>query len=132
MTTVRGAVSFTALLLLLAASCGGGGGSSQPGRSADDEDFSTEGGDGDESSAGDADGEEEPAAKRIDCDDGTCSPCGEGLCLSGWYCDESAKGGPACGWLPECANKLSCSCLKKTFANCSCEEKDGGVHLSCN
>ena len=72
-----------------------------------------------------------PAVKRGACDDGTCSPCGDALCPTGWYCDESAPGGPACGWLPECAQKPGCGCIKKALAGCSCEEKSGGLHLVC-
>jgi len=73
----------------------------------------------------------EPAAPpRATCDDGTCAPCGDALCPSGWYCDQTAPSGPSCGWLPECASKSSCACLKKALA-CSCEEKSGGLYLSC-
>ena len=60
-----------------------------------------------------AEGESEAPA-RVTCDDGTCSTCGNGICPSGWYCDQNAKGGPACGWVPECVKKPSCACLKKT------------------
>jgi len=69
--------------------------------------------------------------KAATCDDGTCSPCGDAICPSGWYCDESAQGGPACGWLPECAKTAGCACIKKAFAGCVCEEKNGAAHLSC-
>src|SRR5690242_14672431 len=71
-----------------------------------------------------------PAPKRASCDDGTCSPCGGAICPNGWYCDESAQGGPACGWLPECAKTAGCACVKKAFAGCACEEKNGAAHLS--
>lgn len=71
-----------------------------------------------------------PAPKRATCDDGTCTPCGDALCPTGWYCDESARGGPACGWLPECAAKAGCGCVKKALG-CACEEKSGGVHVVC-
>jgi hypothetical protein len=79
----------------------------------------------------DDEGESAPAPKRAACDDGTCSPCGNALCPSGWYCDESAPGGPACGWLPECAQKPGCACVKRAFAGCSCEDKSGAAHLAC-
>jgi hypothetical protein len=72
-----------------------------------------------------------PAPMRASCDDGACSVCGEAMCPTGWYCDEGAKGGPACGWLPECAQKSGCSCLKQAFAGCTCNELDGAAHLSC-
>jgi hypothetical protein len=73
-----------------------------------------------------------PAPARATCDDGSCTPCGDAVCPSGWYCDESARGGPACGWIPECAQKASCGCVKKAFAGCSCEDEHGAAHLSCS
>jgi hypothetical protein len=81
----------------------------------------------------DADDAASPAAApaHATCDDGTCTPCGDALCPSGWYCDEGAHGGPACGWLPECAQKASCGCVKKAFAGCSCEEQLGAAHVTC-
>ncbi|HTQ03912.1 MAG TPA: hypothetical protein VMI54_08640 [Polyangiaceae bacterium] len=69
--------------------------------------------------------------KHATCDDGTCAPCGDAFCPTGWYCDESARGGPACGWLPECAKTSGCACVKKAFAGCTCEEQGGAAHLSC-
>ena len=66
--------------------------------------------------------------KRAACDDGSCFPCGDAYCPPGWYCDESAKGGPACGWLPECAKKPTCGCVKKIFSG-GCEEKNGGLFV---
>ncbi len=71
----------------------------------------------------------EPPKPR--CDDGTCSPCGDALCPNGWYCDESAPGGPACGWLPECATKASCACVKRAFGGCGCEDQAGSAHVRC-
>jgi len=79
-----------------------------------------------------ADSEPAETPKAALCDDGTCSPCGAGVCPSGWYCDESASGGPACGWLPRCAQKSSCACLtSKLGAGCKCSEQDGGLHVTC-
>jgi hypothetical protein len=72
-----------------------------------------------------------PAPAHAICENETCTPCGDAICPNGWYCDESARGGPACGWLPECAQKASCGCVKKTFAGCSCEDEHGAAHLSC-
>ena len=75
---------------------------------------------------------EEEAPKPGLCDDGTCSPCGSGMCPTGWYCDESAKGGAACGWLPQCAQKASCGCLTKVLGSvCSCSEQGSGLHVTC-
>jgi len=118
---------------LLAISCGGGS-SARPAESAADGDGEAAGeGSGEEAASGaeEEGGEGEPAPRRIACDDGTCSVCGEGLCPAGWYCNESAKGGPACGWLPDCAAKPSCACVGRVFSSCSCEERGGGVHLTC-
>jgi len=135
MSRVRYSTSFLAccaLLLLALSACGGGGGGGAKPASADaaegDSHSSSATASDDESQSDEA---EESAPKRNSCDDGTCSVCGNSMCPSGWYCDESAKGGPACGWVPECLSKLSCGCLTKKFSSCSCEEKSGGVHLSC-
>ena len=76
--------------------------------------------------------EAEPPPKAALCDDGTCSPCGAGVCPNGWYCDESASGGPACGWLPQCAQKSGCACLaSKLGAGCKCSQQSGGPHVTC-
>jgi hypothetical protein len=75
---------------------------------------------------------EEQAPEPALCSDGTCSTCGSGLCPSGWYCDESAKGGPACGWLPQCAQKSSCGCMTKVLGSgCSCSDQGSGLHVTC-
>lgn len=120
-----------AWLLLLAISCGGSAGS-RPAESASAEgdEAATDGPTTAEGSEDDGE-EAEPAPRRVNCDDGTCFACGESLCPTGWYCDQSAKGGPACGWLPDCAAKTSCGCVSRVFSSCSCEEKSGGVHLTC-
>jgi hypothetical protein len=129
------ALSLSALLfssLLLA--CGGSTPAADSPSSAE-EGSSASGGDT-ESGSSDAAGDDgegsapaEPEKPR--CDDGTCSPCGDALCPSGWYCDESAPGGPACGWLPECASKASCACVKRAFSGCSCEDQGGSAHVRC-
>lgn len=65
-----------------------------------------------------------------DCDDGTCFPCGAGVCPKGAYCD--ATGGGACAWLPECPGEPSCACLTKALgAGCACEATDGGPLVRC-
>ena len=75
---------------------------------------------------------EEEAPSKGNCDDGTCSPCGQGLCPTGWYCDESAAGGPACSWLPNCVQKQGCGCLTSVLgAACKCVEQAGGLHVTC-
>lgn len=86
-----------------------------------------------DSRADDAPAEEE-APQAGPCDDGTCSSCGAGICPAGWYCDESAKGGPACGWLPACAaaRGTSCACVTgKLGSGCACSEQSGGLHVTC-
>lgn len=113
--------------LCLAVGCGG---SSKPAETATKAESSSESAPKSAAPASD----EEPAAAapaRASCDDGTCTTCGDAVCPSGWYCDESAPGGPACGWVPECVQKATCGCVKKAFAGCSCEDTLGAAHLSC-
>lgn len=129
-----GCLVFSAVFGAALAACGGGGAAKPAAESADDSDSSgrASAGPSESSEADFEDSASEPESpRRASCDDGTCSPCGEGICPSGWYCDEGAKGGPACGWLPECAQKPSCACLTRVLSGCSCEEKQGGLHLSC-
>ena len=77
--------------------------------------------------------DEAPAAPQApSCDDGTCFPCGDGICPKGFYCDRKAPGGPACSWLPACAKQASCSCVTKTLGSgCSCNAENGGVYVDC-
>jgi hypothetical protein len=82
----------------------------------------------DDTTPSDSDADEPAVPKKAACDDGTCTPCGDAQCPVGWYCDESAKGGPACGWLPECAKKPTCACVKRVFSG-SCEERSGGLYV---
>jgi len=116
---------------MLLAACGGGGSASPAARAKTPHEQAhvhTEEADDSEQSAA----EPPEAPKAALCDDGTCSPCGAGFCPSGWYCDESASGGPACGWLPKCAQKSSCGCLTgKLGAGCKCSEQNGGLHVTC-
>lgn len=82
------------------------------------------------SNSDDSDSETGPA--QPSCSDGTCFRCGDGICPKGFYCDKDAKGGPACGWLPSCAEEPSCSCLKATLGqSCSCDEEGGGISVGC-
>jgi len=115
----------------VAVACGGGG-SSKPADSAS----SARSAHAEQSSAGEPEEEQDeqaaapPALSR--CDDGTCFGCGEGICPKGFYCDEQAVGGAACGWLPSCPTEPACSCVKRTLgAGCTCEEREGGVFVSC-
>lgn len=128
------ALALTAMAFWLAVACGGSTpaadspGEEKAGASESGVDSETASSDG-ASDDGESSAATEPA--KPTCEDGTCSPCGEALCPSGWYCDESAPGGPACGWLPECASKASCACVKRAFNGCSCEDKAGTAHLRC-
>jgi hypothetical protein len=68
------------------------------------------------------------------CTEGSCFACGEGVCLPGSYC-ETDKGKQGCAWSPKCASKSSCACLApmlKAEASCRCEEKQGGVYVTCD
>jgi len=67
------------------------------------------------------------------CSDGSCFECGSGLCPAGFYCDEDAVGGAACSWLPSCPQEPSCACVTRALgAGCRCEERAGGLHVSCS
>ena len=117
------------LAVLFVTSCGGGAAGESPTKTAHDESRSEAESPSDEASA---ESEAPPPKPKAACDDGTCSPCGSGMCPTGWYCDESAAGGAACGWLPDCAKKSSCGCLTaKLGSSCKCSEQSGGLHVSC-
>lgn len=126
------------LLLLLLPHCGGGSASGGGAKSAAEGDESAE---QSASSEGSEDGDEEAASSASaaddkprgpNCDDGTCSVCGSGICPAGWYCDENASGGAACSWLTECADKPSCGCITRVLGSaCKCREEGGGLKVSC-
>jgi hypothetical protein len=122
-------VSFS-LLAIACASCGGGTGQGRGakagGEAAEGESGNHEGGGADQEEA-------EVDPRTAACADGTCTPCGAGICPGGFYCDEKAPGGAACSWLPECAAKATCSCVTGVLGSgCSCEERDGGVFVRCD
>lgn len=83
---------------------------------------------------GPATSENAPATPQPpNCDDGTCFPCGDGICPKGFYCDRKAPDGPACSWLPACAKQASCSCVTKTLGSgCTCQSENGGVYVDCD
>lgn len=117
--------------LLTAVACGGTSPEPKSSASADETYESEASGDRD-TDPGEDGADTEPVAKVDPCADGTCFRCAESVCLSGWYCDEAAPGGPACSWLPDCAAKPSCRCLTKALgASCSCREEGGGLHVTC-
>jgi hypothetical protein len=125
------------LLLLLALPHCGGGGAGTEAKSAANRDSSGDGDSDGESSESDSD-DDGSAAARADtprgpnCDDGSCSLCGGGICPSGWYCDENASGGAACSWLTECADKPTCGCITRVLgSSCKCREEGGGLKVSC-
>ncbi|MFO0564464.1 MAG: hypothetical protein U0263_02320 [Polyangiaceae bacterium] len=116
-----------ALLVALGA-CGGEGASGKPAQSS--KDGAREGTKAD--GAGEDAPEAEVEAPVAKCSDGTCFECGTGICPKGFYCDEKAPGGAACGWLPECATAATCACVKQGLGgDCTCSEKSGGVSVSC-
>lgn len=115
------------IALGLLVGCGGGAGTG-PGAKTKPEQGEAE------SAGGGAEEESEGSADPLStaCADNTCARCGKGFCPNGFYCDESAPGGAACGWLPECAAKPSCSCVSAGLGSgCSCEERSGGLFVSC-
>jgi hypothetical protein len=126
-------------LVLLLPQCGGATTGADPKSAADDTTVSrtsgAEGspkGDGEEESAKDAPSTRE-MSKDPSCDDGTCSKCGSGICLAGWYCDEKAGGGGACSWLAECAEKPTCACVTRVLgASCKCREEGGALKVACD
>ncbi|MFO7181178.1 MAG: hypothetical protein DIU78_020930 [Pseudomonadota bacterium] len=125
-------------MVLLSSALGGGcgaGGTPEPASPDDTEGDASafdDGGDaeGSERAAASDDEETAEAAPAPVCDDGSCSPCGNGLCPVGWYCDEDA--GPACSWVPECARRTSCDCLRRVLgAECTCNEHGPVPVVSC-
>lgn len=74
-------------------------------------------------------GEEAVGEPPDPCASGTCSSCGEGVCLVGFYCEESVS---ACGWLPQCADAMDCECVQSVLSDCSCEERGQGVYVDCD
>ncbi len=114
----------------LAAACGGTSGkSAESAADASDEAERESSWDEEREDGGEA-GPSTPAGP--DCSDGTCFECGDGLCPVGFYCDERAPGGPACSWLPECAEKATCSCVLGVLgSSCSCDDSDQGPRVSC-
>jgi hypothetical protein len=124
------------LLLLTLPQCGGSSAGSEPESAADHAGDSESGADGSETGEeGDSDvaSDAEDKPRGPNCDDGTCSLCGSGICPSGWYCDENASGGAACSWLTECADKPTCGCITKVLgSSCKCREEGGGLKVSCS
>ncbi|MET0593578.1 MAG: hypothetical protein ABW133_12820 [Polyangiaceae bacterium] len=70
----------------------------------------------------------------VQCDDGSCFACGEAICLSGFFCSVG-KTGHGCAWLPSCTGKPNCGCITPALRDdpsCSCQEKEGGVYVTCD
>lgn len=126
------------LLLFALPQCGGGGAGTEPKSAANHEsDPEGDGNSDGESSESGSDDDGAPAAdagpRGPNCDDGSCSLCGSGICPSGWYCDENASGGAACSWLTECADKPTCGCITRVLgSSCKCREESGGLKVSCS
>jgi hypothetical protein len=67
-----------------------------------------------------------------ECTNGSCFVCGAGICLPGFFCDESSAQ-PSCQWLAKCGPTNSCSCLREAFGGkCACAERHHGVFLKCD
>ena len=62
------------------------------------------------------------------CAAGSCTRCGEAVCLKGFFCDEGAG---ACAWIPSCADATDCGCLEQALDGCSCAEREGGLYVTC-
>lgn len=127
-------------LVLTLAQCGGDTATGNGTKSAADAEHGSADSrdDAGKNDSGDSDEEsssasEAPAkSKGPNCDDGTCSKCGSGICPAGWYCDEKVSGGGACSWLTECAEKPSCGCITRVLGqSCKCREEDGGLKVAC-
>lgn len=122
-------------LLLLLPQCGGGGPAGGGSEAKSAADASAPSPDREEQGSDTASSDEEEGAspeksKAATCDDGTCSPCGNGICPSGWYCDEKAG---ACSWLTECADKATCGCVTRVLGSaCKCREEAGGLKVACD
>jgi hypothetical protein len=103
----------------MAAGCGGGTGAARSANDAPQDSASLS-----------SDFADEPPV--LDCSNDTCSRCGKGICPDGFYCDESANGGPACSWLPQCVDATGCDCITNALGEaCRCEERDGGTYVTC-
>jgi hypothetical protein len=112
----------------------GGGGAPETGAPATAHDKKSASAKAPSASSSEEDEEEDEApTATTPCADGTCTTCGKGICPAGFYCDESAKGGAACSWLPQCGEKASCSCLTKALGSaCKCADQAGGQHVTCD
>ncbi|HEY6726146.1 MAG TPA: hypothetical protein VI197_19055 [Polyangiaceae bacterium] len=115
---------------LFASACGGS--TQAPAKGADDSEANAEDGASGASPAADDGASGDPGPTGPDCSDQTCFACGASMCPVGFYCDEKANGGPACGWLPECAETASCACVTGVLgSSCSCDDGAGGPHVAC-
>ncbi len=77
---------------------------------------------------------DESRSSALQCDDGSCFACGDAICLVGFYCTVG-KAGRGCAWLPSCASKASCACITPMLReepSCTCQEKEGGVYVTCD
>ncbi|MEZ4231383.1 MAG: hypothetical protein R3B89_19560 [Polyangiaceae bacterium] len=116
------------LMLALQLGCGGGG---TPGAKGPGDGAGTGAGEGTEDAAGQRGGSLGQGSDP--CADGSCVSCGEGVCPSGYFCNESAAGGAGCGWLAECAEAPTCACVQQALgAGCECSERGGFPVVTCN
>lgn len=125
----------TTFALALALACGSGGGAPEA-QSADDataaETSESEADSGASEAGAETSSAQSESASGSACDDGTCFPCGDGICPAGWYCQDDAKNGAACSWLPDCAERGECGCITRVLGSgCACEQREGGAHVKC-
>jgi len=114
-------------LLALVAGCGGG----TPGPTSPVEE---EGEQGAEAPKASTKARRQSRPARVTCEDGSCFSCGEAVCLTGFYCTATRRG-HGCAWAPGCATKVTCACLAGSLRDtpgCVCEEKEGGVYVTCD
>jgi hypothetical protein len=120
--------ALTILFLVLALPrCGGSGAGSGPGTANDVESDQPQEATVEAFDTAAESGGEAPSTEP--CAGGSCTRCADTVCLSGFYCDERAN---ACSWVPACAKDPTCACLERALPACQCEEREGGLHVSCN
>lgn len=89
--------------------------------------------DGSDPVPGESEGTASSGPQLPSCDDGSCFPCGDTICLPGYYCESTGEN-TGCAWSGKCAEKASCACLASQLANdpaCRCEERDGHAFVTC-
>ena len=82
-------------------------------------------------SAAEDDESDHAEPKGPNCSDGSCFRCGKGICLPGFFCDESTANAN-CQSLYKCVRTASCGCIQEALgAGCACAQRDGGFYVKC-